>query len=59
MQFEREFKNINWEQIMTLDDVEECCNSMTTSITNLMEKFTKQIKSKQKDFTVPWINNEI
>lgn len=59
MQFERELKNINWEQIMTLDDVEECCNSMTSTITNLMEKFTKKIKPKQKDFTVPWINNEI
>lgn len=44
---------------MTLDDVEECCNSMTTAITSLIEKFTKQIKSKQKESTVPWINNEI
>jgi len=44
---------------LTLDDVEECCNSLTTAITCLMEKFTKQIKLKKKDYTVPWINNEL
>lgn len=39
VQFERELNNLNWEQIMAVDDVDECCNSMTTAISGLIDKF--------------------
>jgi hypothetical protein len=39
VQFEREPNNLNWEQIMTVNDVDECCNSMTSyHRTNIKKK---------------------
>ena len=59
LQFERELKNLSWEQKIATEDVDQCCNSMITAITKLVDKFTKQKKCKQKGGTLPWINNEI
>ena len=58
LQFERDLNNLNWEEITNLDEVEDCCDSMTAAITGLI-KFTKQQKCGQKDNTLPWLNNEI
>lgn len=59
LQFERELKNLNWEQIVSIEDVELCCNSMTAAITKLIEKFTQKTKCNQHESTLPWLNTEI
>lgn len=41
VQFERDFGNINWDQLTEIDDLDVCCNSMTTTLVKLIAKYTK------------------
>ena len=47
-QFQSEFQQINWEDILKSDDPNNCCNNLMGTIKNIMEKYTQILKTKPR-----------
>lgn len=57
-QFEHELKNINWESVIQMENVDQCSDLLTETLTNTIQKFSRVSKTNKKKMTLPWINNE-
>lgn len=59
-EFDREIKNINWDQIMAGADVDKDTNVLLSKIQNLTKQLLKKSKSKGNSrYTLPWISSDI
>ena len=57
-QFENELKRLNWDNVLQTSDTDRCCDILTNTMADVIQKFTCPFKLKHKQ-TLPWINNDI
>lgn len=59
--FERAVQQTNWADILNRNSVEADCKLFTTKLGNLVNEFTRKTrnKGKNKNNTLPWLNNDI
>ena len=58
-EFENELKGINWDELQQHDQVNNCCNQLTSTIGCIVDTFSKKRKKSQKQFQLPWMNDNI
>ena len=59
-EFDRDIKNINWNQIIAGVDVDTDTNVLMSTIQNITNRFLKKGKSKVNNrYTLPWISSDI
>ncbi len=56
--FEKELNSIDWNNVSQMNDLDNCCNTLTKTLTELIEKYTQLFKCKQRRI-LPWQNNDI
>ncbi len=56
--FELEMNHVDWGNILHLNEVNQCCTSLTENSTNLLNMYTSQ-KSSRKRISLPWLNSDI
>ena len=58
-QFENKLNNVDWTEVLQTNELESCCINLIKTLTDLINKFTKQFKKRQPRATLPWLNNDI
>lgn len=58
-QLENELNHIDWNDVLQTNDLDDCCNTLIKTLTELIEKYIKIFKCKRRRVTLPWLNNDI
>ena len=57
--FELDLTKVNWENVTKESDLKHSVNNFTSTLCNLISKYTKTWKSRPKKCSLPWFNNDI
>lgn len=57
--FENELKSVNWDKLKQLDQVNACCEHLTSTIGYIVDKFMKRRKKSHRKFQLPWMTDNI
>lgn len=58
-QLENELNHIDWNDVLQANDLDDCCNTLIKTLTELIEKYIKIFKCKRRRVSLPWLNNDI
>lgn len=51
-------KGLNWENVLQTSDIDRCCDILTNTMADVIQKFTCLLKFRHKQ-PMQWINKDI